>query len=404
MRAAHRGLLIAAAAAALFSVASQAHAQNAKTYRYGKAGNWTVQAVYDNRQRLSHCSAGVRYKSGVQVYLIQYAHRGWSVQFFDKGWPKRPVSTFPATLKVDGRTVMETRGRFRGRSAFINMGKRQERVRAIMRGRIMTIISPTGKSNFRLTGSSAAAKVVRRCMAKHNRRGSDAFAAKPPSGAFGATPKPSSGAFGDTRKSASGAFGSNKVRRPRPAKKKGTHAKFSRAQTLEYAVRYLAKAKRRYEILPTGKTYFKNFPVNWRYVTGRRGGMMVLRTTRFNAEKAMQSLLGDQAKWCKGRSATDRRPTSGSSGRRLARARGMCEVGGKVSTYDYSVAELSGNRLLMIIESTPASVGGAVSSRSRGPSTQGLEPAPRSRRAPASSQSNTNPPDATRRQPDLNEL
>ena len=126
---------------------------------------------------------------------------------------------------------------------------------------------------------------------------------------------------------------------------------------MQLAIRYLSGTRTQYEILASDRNIFKNFPVNWRYDDGRGGGMMVLRNSRFNADTGLESLLRDQAKWCKGSSKVDRQPTRGNSGQRLARARGECRTNGRTVGYDYSVAELSDRRVMLIIE--------AVSARSR---------------------------------------
>ncbi|MEM1307803.1 MAG: hypothetical protein AAGG99_09770, partial [Pseudomonadota bacterium] len=228
--------------------------------------------------------------------------------------------------------VLRNQGNFRGRSAFIQLGRSLERVRAIMRGRVMSIDTPSGRSSFRLDGTNRAARVVAKCWDRHRKVNTARN-----NGAFGAAPPRSSG----------GAFGAAP---PPRANNSAGRRKMSRAVTMEYAVRYLSKAKERYEILSSGKNVFKSYPVNWRYGSGRLGGMMIVNSRNEDAEKGVQSQLSSLARGCKGRSATERRPTAGQPGRKIARARGMCEIDGTMYSYDYTSAELSGNRLMLIVE------------------------------------------------------
>jgi hypothetical protein len=327
-------------AVALFAQAAQAQV---KTYRYGKSGNWTVSALYSNSGEFRLCTARARYKSGTNVSINAYVSRIWSIQFYRKDWPKRPVTKFPATLIVDGRVVLRGQGNFRGRSAFVRLGQSLERVRAIMRGRVMTIETPSGKSSFRLDGTNRAARVVAKCWDHHRKQA----VANNNSGAFGtAPPRSNNGAFGAPPRSNGGAFGN----RPRQRANNNSSNKMSRSGTMEFAVRYLAKARERYEILSADKNIFKSYPVNWRYSSGKLGGMMIMNASQPDAEKGVQSQLSALARGCKGRSATERRPTARETGRRIARARGMCEQSGTMFTYDYTAAELSGNRLMLIVE------------------------------------------------------
>ncbi|MEO0729093.1 MAG: hypothetical protein AAFY64_01775 [Pseudomonadota bacterium] len=338
--------------AAAVTFTADAAAQSMKTYKFGSAGNWRVQAITDNRGRFNHCSARVRYRSGMEVYLLAYRNGVWSIQFYRKDWPKREVSKFPVTLKIDGRTMMQTEGKFRGRSAFIQLGTSASRVRAIMRGKVMAVVSPSGTSRFRLTGTFRAAKMVARCWDKYRevstaRRNDGAFGSSGNSqGAFGVAPKP--------RPRSDGAFGGGTERREgRRAQErpKSGRAQLGRDKTIGLARRYLRASRRSYEILSGDENIFKNFPVNWRYENGQIGGMMVLQRSRFDADSGLQSLIRDQRKWCKGENEFQRKPTQGETGRRLAHTRGICRAPGqKTVVYDYSVAELSNRRIMMILE------------------------------------------------------
>lgn len=332
-----------------------AQAQGLKTYPITKSGSWSIETLYNNNVFVS-CFARVRYKSGITVSMIAYHSGNWSLQFYRDDWPMREVSTFPATLEVDGRVISRRNATYRGRSVFVPVGTDSERVRALMRGRVMTIRSQSGVSSFRLTGSNRAAQEVARCWTDQRQKAGTGGVAGNNNGAFGnnkGAPN-NGGAFGAPPRDNSGAFGGpgsgQQARRPTDRRNV-----MSRGGTMEYVARYLARSPQRYEILPSSQNVFRNFPVNWRYENGRVGGMMVVAVTVPDAEKGISILLSDQTKLCEGRSATERKPTTGEAGRRVAKASGICEGKNGVSTLDYYAIEFGSNRIALIVEMSKAS-------------------------------------------------
>ncbi|MEM7778435.1 MAG: hypothetical protein AAF732_22880 [Pseudomonadota bacterium] len=172
------GLLVAAHFVSLLGVHSAAAQDNLKTYRYSKAGNWTISALYNAGNFLS-CYARVSYRNGINVSLIAYENGRWTLQFYNQNWPRRPVSKFRAALEVDGRVLRNTDATYRGRSVFLEIGRSVDPVRSLVSGRVMTIRSNSGTSSFKLTNAYDAANGVAECWLHHKRRrdrsGNDAF-------------------------------------------------------------------------------------------------------------------------------------------------------------------------------------------------------------------------------------
>jgi len=327
--------------------ATDAQAQGrAKVVAFSKAGNWRVNAVYSSNGNFNHCSASATYRSGTRVAFIAYASGLWRLQFYKRDWPKRPVTKFPARLEVDGRNVLRGKGFFRGRSAFIDLGRSSERVFALMRGNIMAIHSPSGTSSFRLSGTFNAASEVARCWKFKRRAGTGAFAnnnSNSNQGAFGGgTGKNNRGAFGGNQ---GGAFGSSSSSVRRRAKV------LSRGQTLDLATSYLSGINRPYKILPNGKNVLKHFPVNWKFGNGLLGGMKVYTNTRTPPQAVLNRLLAQQATNCKGRSATEREtPLRLKSGRTVQRAKGICATpSGSILSMRYRVSKLKSSLLMVIM-------------------------------------------------------
>jgi hypothetical protein len=315
-------------------VAVSAHAK-VRVIPYTKSGPWKVQAVYGHDGAFNHCSASTRYESGTRVSIIVYRSGNWRLWFSHSAWPSRPKSAFPATVRVDGRVVLSQRGFFSKRNAYINLGKEVSRVRALMQGRAMAVSTPAGTSRFKLTGTNQATRQIVGCWKAHYRRR--------PSGG---------GAFGSASNNsgASGAFGGGATTRRRSVQ-------LSRASTLEIAARYLSKASQPYSILPREKNPLKQFPVNWKYQSGAIGGMRVFKNTSADVNKLLGVLLSNQAKNCKGRNASQREPAKVLRGRRMVRARGVCETSrGTVLKVTYKVAELGRRMVMLVMEVRAAGV------------------------------------------------
>ncbi len=295
---------------------------------YSKAGSWKVRAVISSNGRFDHCSANARYQSGTRVSIIVYRSGNWRLWFAHNNWPDRGRTTFPATVRVDGRVVLSQKGRYKGRNAYIDLGREIERVKALMRGRSMAISTPAGTSRFSLRGTNRATRQVAGCWKRYYKRTA-----------------PAGGAFAGTNSNSGGAFGGNKVVRKR------LKNELSRANTLEIATRYLSKAGQAYSILPREKSVLKHFPVNWKFQDGSIGGMRVFRNTSAPVDRLLGTLLSDQAKHCKGRNASQREPQTTVSGRNIARARGVCETSkGRVLNISYKVAQLGRRMVMMVME------------------------------------------------------
>ena len=140
-------------------IASGAEAK-VRVVPYSKAGNWNVRAVYSARGRFDHCSANARYQSGTRVSIIVYRSGNWRLWFAHNNWPDRGKAAFPATVRVDDQVVLSQNGRYKGRNAYIDLGREIQRVKALMRGRSMAISTPAGTSRFSLRGTNKATRLV----------------------------------------------------------------------------------------------------------------------------------------------------------------------------------------------------------------------------------------------------
>ena len=295
-------------------------------------------SVHGRSSRLSTIRTGCRFarqpvdiRAGHDFPSFTTAKRAtWSLQFYHSAWPKRSGKT-PVLLRVDNRDILRTRARFLKRSVFVELGPSVDRVKALMRGRRLTVVTGSGRSAFSLKGSSGATVRVARCVKAYYRSGTGAFAGNN-SGAFGSAPSQSSGAFAT------------------PSSKSKSR-KLGRAQTLEIALKYLNGNKLNYKILPASANYFKNFPVNWSYGPKSYGGMMVIRNSSKTGTQQLGGLLGDQARLCTDKSAVERKPIQRMKKTTIHRASGACSTNGQVYALRYLVIESnSAPTVIMIVE------------------------------------------------------
>ena len=116
---------------------------------------------------------------------------------------------------------------------------------------------------------------------------------------------------------------------------------------MEVAAAYLGDATVPYKILPADQNFFSNLPVNWKYGENSIGGMLIVKGDGLSGEKALISLLQDQAAFCNGKNGTTRlTPTKGDSGTYYG-ARGACETAAGAYSASYTAAE--GNGFLIIL-------------------------------------------------------
>lgn len=98
---------LAAAALLLWCTAPYA----AGPYRPFQTGLWSGGAYTDDRTgRFSHCSAGVVYDSGTNMFVVSTEAHGWWLGFTNPQWSLTPGASIPVTLQFDRRAPVELSG------------------------------------------------------------------------------------------------------------------------------------------------------------------------------------------------------------------------------------------------------------------------------------------------------
>src|SRR5437764_5269231 len=99
----------ALAATALFLLCSAARA--AGPYRPFQIGLWLGGAYTDDRTgSFSHCSAGVVYDGGINLFVVSTEAHGWWLGFTSPHWSLNPGASTPIKLQFDERAPMELLG------------------------------------------------------------------------------------------------------------------------------------------------------------------------------------------------------------------------------------------------------------------------------------------------------
>jgi hypothetical protein len=318
--------------AALVAFAPMANAgQDVKIVDYDKAGLWTVERVNDKGAFL-YCRAGLKFDNDIDVYMIGF-RKGWMVQFFNKTWPNRDVTAFEGTLKVDGRTLPTPAKNWRANSVFINLGSDVSSMAPLMRGKVMSVVTTAGQSNFSLKGSSRAIKLTAKCRAE----GLAEFKSQPSAQA----PAASHGAFA----------------RPPQAKTTATapqvqttqkRYKFNYGQTLAHAKSYLAETP--HSILPSDKNVFKHFPVNWKTKSGVVGGMMIVANTDQTVAGGIEMLAKDNKESCNGKAQVANTRRSRSPIGEMSMITTTCKLKAGLRIMTFSLVQTAPNTLTIIVE------------------------------------------------------
>ena len=83
-------------------------ADAAGPYRPFQIGLWSGGAYTDDRTgAFSHCSAGVVYGSGLNLFVVGTAGHGWWLGFTDPHWSLTADASLPVKLRFDGRAPVD---------------------------------------------------------------------------------------------------------------------------------------------------------------------------------------------------------------------------------------------------------------------------------------------------------
>lgn len=99
------GGVAAVAAAVLFPALP---AEGAGPYRSFQVGLWSGGAYTDERTgAFSHCSAGVAYDGGINLFVVNTDGHGWWLGFTSPYWSLTPSASLPIKLQFDERPATE---------------------------------------------------------------------------------------------------------------------------------------------------------------------------------------------------------------------------------------------------------------------------------------------------------
>jgi hypothetical protein len=173
----------ALAAAALLLSCGAAGA--AGPYRPFQTGLWSGGAYVDDRTgRFSHCSAGVVYDGGTNMFLVSTDTHGWWLGFTNPQWSLTPNTAMLITLLFDGRGPVELSGTATdAQLLLIAIPDDSHLIDVLRRSTKLNIVAQEGSFSLGLGGTAAVMSELTRCV-----RSSIAIEARSPTEASASQP------------------------------------------------------------------------------------------------------------------------------------------------------------------------------------------------------------------------
>ncbi len=131
-----------------------------------RAGFWSGGAYTDDRTgSFTHCSAGVAYDSGINMFILATNNGRWWLGFVDRSWAFTPRSKLPVALRFDGgpRTAMVATIPNR-QVVLVVLPDDARIVDRLRRGTELSLIADGQSYLFALNGAGAAMAELEHCV------------------------------------------------------------------------------------------------------------------------------------------------------------------------------------------------------------------------------------------------
>ena len=157
-----------AAVAAAVLVWSVSMADAAGPLRPFRVGFWSGGAYTDDRTGgFTHCSAGVAYDSGINMFILATDAGRWWLGFVDRHWAFTPQAKLPVALRLDGGPPAAMVATIPNRQVVLVVLPDDERMMARLRRSTELSLIAAGQSYaFALDGAGAAMTKLEDCVQK----------------------------------------------------------------------------------------------------------------------------------------------------------------------------------------------------------------------------------------------
>ncbi len=156
--------IAAIVAAALIWWGGEANA--AGPLRAFRAGFWSGGAYTDDRTgSFTHCSAGVAYDSGINMFILVTDAGRWWLGFVDRQWAFAPQAKLPVALRFDGGPRAALVATIPNRQVVLVLLPDDERmIDRLRRSSELSLIADGQSDLFKLNGASAAMAELANCV------------------------------------------------------------------------------------------------------------------------------------------------------------------------------------------------------------------------------------------------
>lgn len=154
-----------------------------------QVGLWSGGAYTDDRSgEFSHCSAGVAYDSGIDMFIVSTEAHGWWLGFTNPQWSLTPGASIPAKLGFDGRSAPEALAKVaNGQLLLVPMPEDSRLIATFRRSSQLAVTALELSFSLSLGGTSAVMAELTNCV--RTAVALEAAAAKPaPTQALQASP------------------------------------------------------------------------------------------------------------------------------------------------------------------------------------------------------------------------
>ena len=161
--------IAAIVAAALIWWGGEANA--AGPLRAFRAGFWSGGAYTDDRTgSFTHCSAGVAYDSGINMFILVTDAGRWWLGFVDRQWAFAPQAKLPVALRFDGGPRAALVATIPNRQVVLVLLPDDERmIDRLRRSSELSLIADGQSDLFKLSGASAAMAELANCVQNRSR-------------------------------------------------------------------------------------------------------------------------------------------------------------------------------------------------------------------------------------------
>jgi hypothetical protein len=270
------------------------------------------------------------YNSGITLAFIITRDFDWGLVLANDKWNLDVGSTQSVTLAVDSREpIPATAKAVDSKGLLISLENTGPVVDAMRHGKLLNVVTQSGKVSFRLNGTRDAIALLAGCVTDHL----EAEKADEGNSAFSAL--------------------ESKPAKPGEDEKPGEENKnrlFTGSEAAAFASNLLAAAGvTGYQLMDPAKNPLPNFDVVWTYSNGIIGALAAYKDMgSVDLDEAATVVMGDDSKSCKGDFASGKKQSSSADAVSVRRLFTACRTGDQSLEIHYTLLKTESGHLIQI--------------------------------------------------------